>query len=179
MTGMGCIQNTMRPVRAFSALTWDGLAPDAAFTGLPPVLGRRLHIAAGERRACCGAALSLVAIEPGDPALPAQISLADLASGQAVADKDLGELVGGWVAMPGVSVRITGSADLGAALVAITLADAAALLSADGGQRIPVTTTVIVDGRVTKMPAGWRTVADGATSVPLRTEAVDQHRCAA
>lgn len=162
---------------AYTALEWDGLAPDTALAGLPPVLGRRLHIAAGERRSCCGAALTLVAVELNDPALPASVrsSLGELGPGCAVAGTELAELAGGWIAMPGVDIRIGGCADLGAAVVAITLSDAVALLTADGGHRLLVRTTVVLDRRPLAVPAGWRLVVAGADSVAPVPEPVAAH----
>jgi hypothetical protein len=157
----------MQVTGVFTALEWDGLAPDAAFAGLPPVLAHRLYIAVGEEHSrCCGAAaVELVAVQPGDPALPerARRSLRDLAPGHAIASTDLAELAGGWIAMPGVNLRIATTADVGGDhTVAISFADAVALLRAPGGDRLLVRTTVICEGLPDAVPPGWQVVAGSA-----------------
>jgi hypothetical protein len=157
----------MQLTGVFTALEWDGLAPDSAFAGLPPVLGHRLHIAVGEEhRSCCGASgIELVAVQPDDLTLPKQVrhSLRDLAPGHAIAAIALAELTGGWIAMPGVNLRIATTADLGDDhTVAISLADAVALLRAPGGDRLLVRTTVICEGTPDAVPPGWQMVAGSA-----------------
>jgi hypothetical protein len=164
---MRCIQDTTQVAGVFTALEWDGLAPDAAFAGLPPVLAHRLHIAVGEEHhRCCGAAgIELVAVQADDPALPEQTrrSLRDLAPGHAIAATALAELAGGWIAMPGVNLRIATTADLGDDhAVAISLADAVALLRAPGGDRLLVRTAVICNGTPDAIPPGWHVVAGSA-----------------
>jgi hypothetical protein len=174
---------SIRPVthcdRAFSALATDGLACDDAVETLADVVGYRLHIALGEGSCQCGdpRALTLVAVAPDDPSLPAaaRSSLADLRPGTAIAAAELTELVGGCVAVPGLDVRITSCADLGSSgVIAVTLADAAAFLQAGGGERLAVTTTVIragVHGPLAR-PEGWCVVADGTNSVSLQPQHV-------
>jgi hypothetical protein len=157
----------MQVTGVFTALEWEGLAPDSAFAGLPPVLGHRLHIAVGEEhRRCCGASgIELVALQPDDLTLPEQVrrSLRDLAAGHAIAAIALAELAGGWIAMPGVNLRIATTADLGDDhAVAISLADAVALLRAPGGDRLLVRTTVICEGTPDAVPPGWKMVAGSA-----------------
>jgi hypothetical protein len=164
---MRCIQDTTQLARVFTALEWDGLAPDSAFAGLPPVLAHRLHIAVGEEHhRCCGASgIELVAVQPGDLTLPERTrrSLRDLASGHAIASTDLAELTGGWIAMPGVNLRIATTADLGDDhTVAISLADAVALLRAPGSDRLLVRTTVICEGMPDAVPPGWQVMAGSA-----------------
>jgi hypothetical protein len=131
------------------------------------VLGHRLHIAVGEEHhRCCGASgIELVAIQPDDPALPerARRSLRDLAPGHAIASTDLAELAGGWIAMPGVNLRIATTADFGDDhTVAISFADAVALLRAPGGDRLLVRTTVLCEGVPDTVPPGWHVVAGSA-----------------
>lgn len=157
----------MQVTGVFTAFEWDGLAPDFAFAGLPPVLGHRLHIAVGEEhRRCCGAAgIELVAVQPGDLTLPERTrrSLRDLAPGHAIASTDLAELTGGWIAMPGVNLRIATTADLGDDhTVAISFADAVALLRAPGGDRLLVRTTVICEEMPDAVPPGWHVAAGSA-----------------
>jgi hypothetical protein len=157
----------MQVAGVFTALERDGLAPDSAFADLSPVLGHRLHIAVGEEHdRCCGASgIELVAVQPDDPALPERTrrSLRDLAPGHAIASTDLAELAGGWIAMPGVNLRIATTADLGDdRTVAISFADAVALLRAPGGDRLLVRTTVICEGVPDAVPPGWQVVAGSA-----------------
>jgi hypothetical protein len=185
---MQCIHPTTQSGRAFSALATDGLAPDDAVERLAEVVGYRLHISLGEVSCQCGdpSTLTLVALAPDDPSLPAaaRSSLADLRPGTAIAAAELTELVGGSVAVPGVDVRITSCADLGSSgVVAVTLDDAAAFLRAGGGERPAVTTTVVlaaVHGPLDP-PEGWRVVADGTSSVSLQPEHIghaEQERAA-
>ena len=164
---MQCIQDTSQLEGVFTSLEWDGLAPDSSFAGLPRVLGHRPRIAVGEEhRHCCGASgIELVAVQPDDPALPEQArrSLRDLAPGHAIAAIALSELAGGWIAMPGVNLRIVTTADLGDdRTVAISLADAVALLQAPGGDRLLVRTTVICEGMPDAVPPGWQVMAGSA-----------------
>jgi hypothetical protein len=107
-----------------------------------------------------------------------------LRPGTAIAAAELTELVGGSVAVPGVDVRITSCAELGSSgVVAVTLDDAAAFLRAGGGERLAVTTTVVlaaVHGPLDP-PEGWRVVADGTSSVSLQPEHIghaEQERAA-
>jgi hypothetical protein len=175
---MRCIQDTTLATWRFTALEWNGLASDSALEALPPVIGRRLRIAAGEQRRCCGASIDLVAVDPDDPALPVPIQLAvrDLAPGHAIAATDLAELAGGWIAAPGVDIRITGRADLGAGVVAITLADAAALLTSEGAHRLLVRTIAVLTRAPAAVPVGWRVVAEDAESLPLASGPTAVHR---
>jgi hypothetical protein len=167
----------MRSNRAFSALATDGLACDDAVETLADVVGYRLHIALGGGFCQCGdpSALTLVALASDDPSLPAaaRTSLASLRPGTAIAAAELTELVGGRVAVPGVDVRITSCAELGSSgIIAVTLADAVAFLQAGGGERLAVTTTVVladVHGPL-QPPEGWCVVADGMSSVSLRPQ---------
>lgn len=164
---MQCIQDTTQLTGVFTALEWDGLAPDSAFAGLPPVLAHRLRIAVGENhRKCCGASgIELLALEPDDPTLPerARRSLQDLVPGHAIASIALAELAGGWIAMPGVDLRIATTADLGDDhTVAISLADAVALLRAPGGDHLLVQTIVICEGTPDTVPPGWQVVTGSA-----------------
>jgi hypothetical protein len=171
------IHPTTQSGRAFSALAADGLAPDDAVERLAEVVGYRLHISLGEASCQCGdpSALTLVGVAPDDPSLPAaaRSALADLRPGTAIAAVELTELVGGCVAVPGLDVRITSCADLGSSgVIAVALADAAAFLQAGGGERLAVTTTVVlagVHGPLTP-PKGWCVVADGTSSVSLQPE---------
>ncbi|MEU0970990.1 hypothetical protein ABZ357_38375 [Streptomyces sp. NPDC005917] len=167
----------MQRAGEFTALTWDGVAPDAALGALPPRCGLRLHIAAGQQQPCCGAAVDLVAVEPGECALPFAVRSAvrHLAPGHAIAASGLDELADGWIAMPGVDIRIAGHADLGDSVIAITLADAAALLQAKGGRQLHVRTVVVLDGTPAPVPAGWHVVAEQVASVPLAPEPVAAH----
>ena len=95
---MQCIHPTTQSGRAFSALATDGLAPDDAVERLAEVVGYRLHISLGEVSCQCGdpSTLTLVALDPDDPSLPAaaRSSLADLRPGTAIAAAELTELVG-------------------------------------------------------------------------------------
>jgi hypothetical protein len=180
----------MRPGSVFSALECDGLASDVAIAGLTAVVGYRLHIAAGERHHQCvnQTCVALVALAPTEPALPesTRAVLRELTPGNAVAASGLRELVGGWVAMPGRDVRIATCGDLGADnVVAITLDDAAGFLSAAGGDRLLVRTTVVLAGALPaarEEPAAalvWRVVADGLPAVPLRPASHDHAALAA
>jgi hypothetical protein len=174
---MRCIQDTTRRACGFSAFEWDGPAPDAAFAAFGPVLGRRLHIAAGQGRSCCGAAIDLVAVEPGDLALPpaARAALRALAPGHAIAASTLPELAGGWIAMPGVDIRVGGTAELGGAAVAITFDDAVALLQAEGGHRLLVRTIAVVEHTPASPPPGWSTVLRNVAEVGLLPGAAATH----
>lgn len=178
---MRCIQDT---TAQFTALTWDGLAPDAALAQLSGVVSCRLHIAVGDRnhRCCDPAAVALVALAPTDPALPDTVRplVRELAPGTAIAATALRELVGGWVAMPGLDVRVTASADLGDdGVVLISLADAAAFLQAKSGERLLVQTVAVLAGNPADAPApipsGWKVIAGGAPSVPLRPAHAHRH----
>jgi hypothetical protein len=175
---MRCIQDTTLGTWRFTALEWDGLAPDPALEALPPVIGRRLRIAAGQQQSCCGASIDLVAVDPDDPALPLPVQLAvrELAPGSAIAATDLAELAGGWIAMPGVAIRIAGRADLGAGVIVITLADAAALLTSEGAHRLLVRTIAVLTRAPADVPAGWRVVAEDAESLPLSGGPIAVHR---
>jgi hypothetical protein len=166
---MRCIQDTTSRTRGFTALQWEGIAPDRAFDGLGPVVGRRLHIAAGQRRSCCGAAIDLVAVEPGDPGLPvpARSAVRRVRPGHAIASATLAELGGGWIAVPGVNIRIGATGDLGGAVIAIAFADALAILRADEGQRLLVRTIVLIGQRFGTAPAGWQPIVAGAPEIPL------------
>jgi hypothetical protein len=166
---MRCIQDTTRRACGFSAFEWDGPAPDAAFAALGAVLSRRLHITAGQGRSCCGAMIDLVAVEPGDPTLPpaTRSALRELAPGRAIAARTLAELAGGWIAMPGVDIRVGGTAELGGPAVAITFDDAVALLQADGGHRLLARTVAVVETAPRPIPRGWRTVLGEVPEVPL------------
>lgn len=194
MISMGCIQDTIAPAVLFTALGWDGLAPDTAFSALPPVLGRRLSVAAGHAHEHCGGSeLLLVASEPSDPSLPDGVrgALGGLAPGRAVAAHGLPELADGWVAMPGLDIKVTGTADLGdEPVVAVTLGDMLGLLTANGADRLLVRTVAVVaapltaaarDGAAHGGPrpaeltglAGWHVLADGVPRVPLWPSAHD------
>jgi hypothetical protein len=179
---MGCIQDT---TGRLSAVEWAGAAPDAAFALLGPVLSRRLHIAAGHGRSCCNAAIGLVAADPADPTLPAdtRAALGRLAPGQAVASTSLAELAGGWIAWPGVNIGVCAAGDLGGQVIAITFADAVAMLRSDGEHRLVVRTTAVVARTPRPVPPGWRVVLADVADVPLAHDqrAVAGHRmgCAA
>lgn len=177
----------------FTALEMDGLAPDTAITDVMPIVGYRVRIAVGDsRHQCCDpAAVALVAVAPTDPSLPGAVrsALRQLAAGTAIAAAALSELVGGWVAMPGRSLRVTASADLGDdGVVVIGLPDAAACLQADNGDRLLVRTTAVLagprdvgEGRRRDSPAippEWQVVAEGVPSVPLRPTVIHDHRSA-
>lgn len=174
---MRCIQHTIDGVTAF---TRPGIAPDDALEPLENILGLRLHIAAGISRACCGAAVELVAIDPADPTLPGSVraSLQGLAPGHSVVDAALPELANGWIAMPGVDIRIDTIGQLGGPAIAITFDDAVAVLRADGGRRLVSHTTAVVSG-VHRSPSGWRAVHSTAGTVPLLRHSEHQAACAA
>lgn len=163
---MSCTQDT---IPRFSVLEWPGAASDAAFDLLKSVVGRQLHIAAGGSRSCCGVPFDLVAAEATDPSLPesARVVIGRLAPGHAVAALELSELTPGWIAMPGVDIRINAQADLGGAAVAITFDDALALLAAPGAVHLDVRTTATVSGTQETPPPGWRMVNAGVATVPL------------
>jgi hypothetical protein len=179
---MGCIQDT---TRRLSAVEWAGAAPDQAFALLGPVLSRRLHIAAGHGHSCCNAAIGLVAADPADPTLPAdtRAALRQLAPGQAVASNSLAELAGGWIAVPGVNIGVGATADLAGRVIAITFADAVAMLRSDGGHRLVVHTTAVVARTPRPVPPGWRVLLADVADVPLAHDhtSVAGHRagCAA
>ncbi|MFD1531685.1 hypothetical protein [Pseudonocardia aurantiaca] len=183
---MQCVQDTIERRPQFTALEWEGLAPDTAVAALPSLVACRLTIEVGDRahRCCDPAAVALVSVARTDPSLPgrARAALRELVPGGAIAGSALGELVGGWIAMPGVDIRVTGSADLGdGGAVAITLADAAVLLQAAGGDRLLVRTIAVLaepSSRAedaVRASDGWRVVADGVASVPLRPGVVHDH----
>src|SRR3981189_3727707 len=135
---MQCIHPTTQSGRAFSALATDGLAPDDAVDRLAEVVGYRLHIALGEVSCQCGdpSTLTLVALAPDDPSLPAAARAARSGPhpGPAIAAAELTELGGGSVAVPGVDVRTASCANLGTSpVLAVTSDDAAAFLRAGGG----------------------------------------------
>ncbi len=162
---MRCIQDT---TRRYSTLEWPGAAPDSAFDLLESGVSRRLRIAAGHSRSCCGTTVDLIAADPSDPSLPEQTraALMGLTPGHAVAALELPELASGWIAMPGVDIRIDAQADLGGPAVAITFDDALALLSAPGAQDLIVSTIAVVPGRPTP-PPGWDVVLTDVANVPL------------
>jgi hypothetical protein len=174
---MPCIQDTTRLACGFSVFEWSGPAPDAAFAALGPVLSRRLHIPANRGRSCCGAAIDLVAVDPADPALPPAIryALRDLAPGRAIAANTFSELAGGWIAMPGVNIAVAGTAELGGPLIAITFDDAVALLRADGGHRLLVRTTAVVEHTPRPAPPAWRVMLRDVPEVPLLPGHVTAH----
>ncbi|MDT5151831.1 MAG: hypothetical protein QOI01_3564 [Mycobacterium sp.] len=169
---MRCIQDTVSRV---SVLEMPGAAPDHAFDLLESVLSRRLHIAAGNRYSCCGAKIDLIAVDPADPTVPGPVrtALRTLTPGRAVASSDHPELASGWIAMPGVDIRVDTHADLGGPVIAITFDDALALLSAPGAQDLIVHTTVVVAGAL-EPPPGWDVVRTELATVPL-TFANDGH----
>jgi hypothetical protein len=173
MLFMRCIQDTMARL---SVLEWPGAAPDHAFDLLGSVLSRRLHISAGNRRSCCGAAVDLVAADPADPTLPDPVrtALRTLTPGRAVGSTEFPELASGWIAMPGVDIRIETHADLGGPVIAITFDDAVALLSAPGAEHLIVRTTAVVAG-TPDSPAGWDVVRTDVTTVPLARESDCHH----
>ncbi|MCV7344760.1 hypothetical protein [Mycolicibacterium rhodesiae] len=159
------------------------MAPDHAFDHLDRVLSRRLHIATGSSRPCCGAQTELVALHPDDHTLPAatRAALAVLAPGSAVASTDLAEVAGGWIAAPGVNIRVRAVADLGGSVIAISYDDAAALLAADRDGRLVVRTVAVLARPQEHTPPGWRVVAVDAESAALPTSTATGHRagCAA
>jgi hypothetical protein len=174
----------------FTALEMDGLASDTAIADVAPIVGYRVQIAVGDsRHQCCDpAAVALVAIAPTDPSLPgaARSALRELAPGTAITAAALSELVGGWVAMPGLNLRVTASADLGDdGVVVIGLPDAAAFLQADNGDRLLVRTTAVLArppdvgeghrGDLSAIPPEWQVVADGVPSIPLRPTVIHDH----
>jgi hypothetical protein len=178
MLFMRCIQDT---IARLSVLEWPGAAPDHAFDLLESVLSRRLHIAAGNRRSCCGTAVDLVAADPADPTLPDPVrtALRTLTPGRAVGSTGFPELASGWIAMPGVDIRIGTHADLGGPVIAITFDDAVALLSAPGAEHLIVRTTAVVAG-TPDSPPGWDVVRTDVTTVPLARESDCHHGgCAA
>jgi hypothetical protein len=150
-------------------MAWEGAAPDTALTEFDSVLGRRLHIAAGQRCSCSGSAIDLVAVDPLEPALPsaARSALRELAPGRAIAGSALTELVGGWIAMAGVNISVVAAADLGGSVIAISFDDAVAMLKADVGQRLLVRTTVVVQHTSQAAPLGWQLVLADVSEVPL------------
>ena len=163
---MHCIQDT---ITGLTILTWPDTAPDEAMTRVGPILSVRLHIAAGGTRQCCGAAIDLVAVNPDDPTLPhrTRTALHTLRPGLAVADSSLPELAGGWVALPGVDVRIGAATDLGGSAIALAFDDAAALLRADTDHRLDVRTTAIVACTPDPVPEGWHPEHIHGDVVPL------------
>jgi hypothetical protein len=175
---MRCIQDT---TSGLTVLTWPGVAPDDTLEGVQALLSLRLHIAAGSHRGCCGAAIELVAADPADPTLPAAARRAihDLAPGRAVADRSLPELADGWIAVPGLDIRIDSVADLGGPAIAITFDDAVALLHADPGREATAFTTAIVRGMPGERPPGWSIRHSSETTVPLGCAGGHQGRCAA
>lgn len=166
--GMHCIQDTMT---RFSVFQWSGIAPDHAFDLLESVLSRRVHIAAGNRRSCCGATIELVAADPADPTLPDSVgtALRALTPGRAIGSTDFPELASGWIAMPGVDIRIETHADLGGPVIAITFDDAVALISAPGAEHLSIRTTAVVAG-TQQEPPGWEVVRTDVAAVPLAWE---------
>ena len=186
MSTMRCVQDTTQPGLLFTALEREGLAPDAAVATLPPLVACRLTIAVGDRvRRCCDpAAVALVAVAPADPSLPgpARAALRELVPDGAIAGSALPDLVGRWIAVPGVDIRVTGSADLGdGGVVAIPLADDAALLQAADGDRLLVRTTAVLAEtnsaarEAVRASDRWQVVADRVASVPLRPGVAHDH----
>ncbi|BBX10555.1 hypothetical protein [Mycolicibacterium aichiense] len=177
---MRCIQDTTGQL---TVVEWHGVAPDHAFLHLDGVVSRRLHIAAGGSRPCCGAQTELVALQTDDRTLPAatRAALAVLAPGSAVASTDLAEVAGGWIAAPGVNIRVRAVADLGGPVIAISYDDAAALLAADHDGRLVVRTVAVLACPPEREWPGWRVVIAGVDAVPLHTSLATGHRagCAA
>lgn len=169
---MQCIQDTIPSDSLFTALEFDGLGSDTAVSGLSSVVGLRLHIAVGEGGGrCCGSSgLEVVAVDAADLSVSNETRtvLQGLAPGLAIADSGLGDIVGGWVAMPGCDVRVAGAAALGTRVIAISFADAGAFLRAEGGEHLIVRTTVVVAGKPETIPPGWRVAIEDALFVPLR-----------
>ncbi len=180
MLGMRCIQDT---TGRLTVVERHGVAPDEAFDDLDGVLSRRLHIEAGDGRPCCAAQIELVAVHGADSTLPAATrdALAVLTPGSAVASTELSAVAGGWIALPGVNIRVAAIADLGGSVIAISYDDAAALLAADRDGRLVVRTVAVVADAPGRALPGWRVVATGADTVALADIRVDGHRagCAA
>ena len=124
--------------------------------------------------------MDLVAADPADPALPenTRTALRALTPGQAIASTDLPELAGGWIAVPDMDIRIVGLADLGGPAVAITWADALAILSGPDARQLTVRTTAVVAEAVAA--PGWTIFRTGASTVPLAYNTDAHHAgCAA
>ncbi|MEZ0339652.1 hypothetical protein ACAG25_06670 [Mycobacterium sp. pV006] len=176
---MRCIQDT---TGGLTVMEWAGPAPDEAFTDLARVVSRRLHIAAGDGRPCCASELELVAVAAGDGTLPGgtRAALEPLAPGRAVASTELEAVLGGWIAMPGLDIRVVATADLGGPAIAISYDDAAAMLAADRDGRLVVRTVAVTTGP--PRPAqGWRVLGSGFGQVAASSALIEGHRagCAA
>ncbi|MGE2731955.1 hypothetical protein ACQI4F_21010 [Mycolicibacterium vaccae] len=176
---MRCIQDT---TGLLTVVERHGVASDEAFENFDGVLSRRLHIAAGSGRQCCASETELVAVAADDITVPAAVrdALAVLAPGSAVASTDVAELAGGWIAVPGLNIRVVAVADLGGPAIAISYDDAAAMLASDRDGRLVVRTVAVIAGA--QQPAdGWRVVGSGHGEVAVSTAVVGGHRagCAA
>lgn len=90
--------------------------------------------------------------------------------------------------MPGLSLRVTASADVGDGVVVIGLPDAVAFLQADNGDRLLIRTTAVLArppdigeghrGDLPTIPPEWQVVADGVPSIPLRRTVIHDHKSA-
>ncbi|MGE2834528.1 hypothetical protein [Mycobacterium sp. SMC-4] len=158
-----------------------GVAPDEAFDHLDGVLSRRLHIAVGDDRSCCTAQIELVAVHGTDRTLPSATrdALAALAPGSAVASTHVPAVAGGWIAVPGLNIRVAAVADLGGPVIAISYDDAAAMLAADRDGRLVVRTVAVVLGLPDRGLPGWHVVATGADTVALPAGPGHRAGCAA
>lgn len=153
------------------------MASDEDFDHLDGVLSRRLHIAADSGRRCCATGIELVSLAAGDVTVPvaARDSLAVLAPGSAVASTDVAELVDGWIATPGVNIRVASAADLGGPAIAISYDDAVAMLAADSEGRF-VARTVAVTAGEQRPSGGWRVVGSGHGEVAVAAAREGGHR---
>ncbi|MCV7366820.1 hypothetical protein [Mycolicibacterium duvalii] len=177
---MRCIQDT---TSRLVVVEWPGVAPDEAFDDLGDVLSRRLHIAAGQGRRCCASETELVAVAADDTTLPpaTQAALQVSGPGRAVASTALAEVHGGWIAVPGLDIRVVAQTDLGGPAIAISYDDAATILAGDRDGRLLVRTVAVVAATAPGARGGWRVVGSGLGEVPVSTALVRGHRagCAA
>lgn len=160
-----------------TVLERHGVASDEDFDHLDGVLSRRLHIAAESGRRCCATGVELVGLAADDATVPAAAreSLAALAPGWAVASTDVDELVDGWIATPGVNIRVASAVDLGGPAVAISYDDAAAILAADHDGRLVVRTVAVTAGE--QHPSGgWRVLGSGHGEVAVAAAPERGHR---
>lgn len=163
-----------------------GLASDRELAALAPggageaVFVRLLLGPAGSTCHCCaGAGPDLVAVMVGDPGLPISLAraLAPLAVGAAVAGRAHEALVGGEVALPGVSVPVAVAADLGAGddgNIVLPLSRVAAAIAAHPGAAslVRATLAIVASHRRRPRPAaasdtGWNLLAGDAGSISL------------
>jgi hypothetical protein len=159
----------------FTAWTRPGIATDADLAALTDRVSTRIRICAPtSHQSCCDTAgLEIFAVDPNDPTLPDDIrfALRQLAPGSAVADRSLHGLDGGWLAVPGVEVKVSTLADLGGgATIAITFADVAELLLAPRRSGLAALTEVVTTERPgrTNIPTGWFRARPTTGRIPLR-----------